>query len=117
LPPKLPKKLSGKLPIQQGADAPAAWISLLNQETDSSFKATDANLRPIRARIREGHTLEQAEAVVKVKVREWRGTEFARYLRPATLFGVKFDSYWQATRNGHGHDPRRVNDSWAEVKA
>lgn len=60
--------------------------------------------------------LEQARAVVTTKAREWRGTEWAKFLRPATLFGPKFDGYLQASMNGHGHDPRRINDAWAGVE-
>ena len=62
--------------------------------------------------LREGHTLEQAAAVVRLKVREWQGTEMARYVRPATLFGPKFDSYVQETTNGHA---RGVNARWDGV--
>ena len=86
----------------------------MNEEAGASFKTTEANLRHPRQRIREGFTVEQAEAVVKAKVREWRGTQFAKFLRPATVYGPKFDGYLQAARNGHGHDPRRVNDQWRE---
>ena len=80
----------------------------------SGFKYTDGNLSPIRARIREGHSLEDAETVVKAKAREWTGTSQAQYLRPSTLFSTKFDGYLQAARNGHGssHD---VNAAWRGV--
>ncbi len=80
------------------------WLDTLNREAGTHFKPTDSNLRAIRARLREGHTLADAEAVVRTKVAEWRGTDFAKYLRPSTLFGPKFDSYLQASRNGHPPD-------------
>ena len=82
-------------------DAPVAWLDTLNREAGTHFKPTDSNLRPIRARIAEGFTLDQAQLVVRAKVAEWRGTDFAKYLRPATLFGAKFDGYLQACGNGH----------------
>jgi uncharacterized phage protein (TIGR02220 family) len=86
-------------------------LDLLNRETGAGFKAAEGNLRPIRARIREGHTLDEAEAVVTWAARTWQGTPRAEYLRPGTLFGPKFDGYLQATRNGHsnGHG---INDAW-----
>lgn len=90
-----------KHPSQEPPEARAhalAWLQLLNEEADCSFRQTDANLRPIRARLHEGFTVEDAKAVVVAKVREWRGTDRAQYLRPATVFGPKFDGYLQATR-------------------
>jgi uncharacterized phage protein (TIGR02220 family) len=95
---------------KNGADAPAhAWLALLNQRAGTSFRETDANLRPIRARLRDGHTFEEAARVVAAKTAEWQGRpDFAKYLRPLTLFGPKFDSYLQSASNGHR--PRR--DSW-----
>ncbi len=58
------------------------WLNLLNREAGTHFKPSEPNLRPIRARIREGHTLAEAETVVRAKVAEWRGTDFAKFLRP-----------------------------------
>jgi uncharacterized phage protein (TIGR02220 family) len=101
-----PQQVLPPLP-PEGADG-RPWLDLLNRETGAEFKPSDGNLRPIRARIREGHTLDEAEAVVKTKAREWIGTDYAKFLRPLTLFGSKFDGYLQATRsNGHG-----INDAW-----
>jgi uncharacterized phage protein (TIGR02220 family) len=91
---------------QQGAaPEPLAWLDILNTQAGTDFKPTEPHLRPIRARLREGYTRDQAETVVRVKIAEWRGTDFAKYLRPSTLFGPHFDGYLQASRNGHGsHD-------------
>jgi uncharacterized phage protein (TIGR02220 family) len=103
--------------IQNGAGAPSdalAWLDLLNRETRGTFKVTDSNLRPIRARLREGHTLDQAEAVVRDRKRRWAGTERAEFLRPATVFGPKFDGYLQAAMNGNGR--RDINEQWKDVK-
>lgn len=88
-------------------DDPAAldWLELLNREAGSAFTATLANLKPIRARLRDGFKLEQAETVVRDRVTKWRGTEWAEYLRPETVFGGKFDSYLHAASNGKPVDP------------
>jgi len=102
----------------EGADVAPLWLDLLNRETGTAFTATEANLRPIRARIRDGHSLAQARTVVQAKVREWRGTEFDKYLRPATVFGPKFDSYLQAAVKGttrRTNDKHRINDAWAST--
>ena len=47
----------------------------------------------IKARISEGATLEDFKTVIDKKYDEWMGTEFAKFLRPETLFGSKFHQY------------------------
>jgi len=70
------------------------WLNLLNQETGRQFKPVDGNFRPIRERIREGYSLDQAEQVVKCKVAQWgKDAKMRPYLRPTSIFGPKFDSY------------------------
>jgi uncharacterized phage protein (TIGR02220 family) len=82
-------------------DGAVAWLDMLNRLASRTFRPVDANLRPIRARIREGYTAEQAETVVRDRVAAWGSDpKMATYLRPMTIFGPKFDSYLQAT-NGH----------------
>ena len=76
----------------------AAWIDLLNREAGTSYRHSPANLRHIRARLAEGFTLEDAAAVVRDRLKRWKGTEQAQYLRPATVFGSKFDGYLQASK-------------------
>jgi uncharacterized phage protein (TIGR02220 family) len=94
-------------------------LDCLNQETGSNFKPTDGNLRPIRARIREKYTIEQAQEVVRWAARTWPGTQRAEYLRPATLFGPKFDGYLQAARekNFRGNGPRSVGGNGTRPKS
>jgi uncharacterized phage protein (TIGR02220 family) len=95
-----------------------AWLEVLNREARRSFKTTiKSNLTPILARMKDGHTLEQAEVVVKAKVTEWQGTEFAKFLRPATIFGPKFDGYLQAALSGNGNSRRGVNAAWEDPYA
>ena len=92
---------------KNGAGAPArAWLAVLNQHAGTCFKETDANLRPIRARLREGQTLQEATHVVAAMTTKWQGTEWAMCLRPQTIFGPKFDSYVQQASRGNGHVPR-----------
>src|SRR5262249_45895280 len=100
-------------PRKRGEPDARLWLDCLNQEIRSRFKHTDANLRPIRARIHEGHSLEDAETVVKAKAREWRGTTQAKYLRTYSLFGPKFDGYLQAARSGE--DSHDINAAWPGV--
>ncbi len=69
-------------------------IDYLNAKTGKSFKPVDAHGKHIRGRLAEGHTIADLKAVVDRKTLEWKGTEQAQYLRPATLFNAeKFNQY------------------------
>lgn len=69
-------------------------LAFLNEKTGRVFKPTEVNLHFIMARRREGYTMDECRQVIAMKVREWRGTEQAKYLRPATLFNQeKFNQY------------------------
>jgi uncharacterized phage protein (TIGR02220 family) len=100
------------------ADDAQAWLDLLNREAGRNFKPTEPHLRPIRGRLAEGHTLTDAELAVRDRVRRWRGTEQAQYLRPETVFGTKFAGYLEAAKTGNGTgSSQRINDKWAGVVA
>lgn len=72
----------------------AEVISHLNQKTGAHYKPdTDKTKRLIRARLREGFTLENFKTVIDKMAGEWMGTDMEKYLRPETLFGTKFESY------------------------
>lgn len=69
-------------------------IAFLNQKSGRNFRPTPANCEFIESRLKEGYTVEECRQVVAMKVREWRGTEQDKYLRPATLFNrTKFNQY------------------------
>lgn len=69
-------------------------IDYLNEKTGSAYRASSkATQEHIRARYREGYTLEDFKTVIIKKSEEWAGTEMQQYLRPETLFGTKFESY------------------------
>lgn len=69
-------------------------IEHLNKKANMRYKHTTKKTQQlIKARIDEGFTVEDFEKVIDTKEAEWRNTEFARYLRPETLFGTKFESY------------------------
>ena len=41
-------------------------------------------------------TIDDFKAVIDKKVKGWKGTEWEKFLRPETLFGAKFESYFNA---------------------
>lgn len=66
----------------------------LNQRAGKNFRLTDANRKPILARLKEGYTEQDCYRVIASRVARWHGTEMAQYLRPETLFqSQKFDGY------------------------
>ncbi|HFI0351926.1 TPA: conserved phage C-terminal domain-containing protein [Streptococcus suis] len=69
-------------------------ILYLNQVAGTRFTAgSQATQKHINARLKEGYTLEDFKQVIDTKTSEWQGTEFAKFLRPVTLFGTKFENY------------------------
>lgn len=69
-------------------------INYLNTKCNTRYKyTTEDSKKHIRARLRDGYTKDDFYAVIDKKAAEWIGTEQEKYLRPATLFGTKFESY------------------------
>lgn len=69
-------------------------ITYLNSKLNSRYTFTaDYINKHIRARLSEGFTVEDFKTVIDKKHREWSGTEMAKFLRPETLFGTKFQQY------------------------
>lgn len=70
-------------------------IEYLNFKTDSNFKhSSKSTQQKINARLNEGYHLDDFKTVIDKKVAEWQGTDFEKYLRPETLFGSKFEGYF-----------------------
>ena len=76
-------------------------IFYLNEKTGKHYKVkTPKTVRLIRARLKEGFTVEDFKAVIEKKCDDWLGNEkMERYLRPETLFGTKFEGYLNETPN------------------
>ena len=69
-------------------------IDHLNEVAGTSYKASTSKTKTlIQARLKEGFSLDDFYRVIDKKCREWSNTEMAKYLRPETLFGTKFESY------------------------
>jgi len=91
------KHMSGKPdPARPEPDNSAAKeaIEYLNLKTGARYRAVEANLKLVRARLAEGATLDEMRAVIDNKAKEWAGTDSAKYLRPETLFNAtKYNQY------------------------
>lgn len=84
-------------------------IAYLNEKTGKRYSATSrVNQGHMSARLREGFTVEDFKHVIDVKCFQWKDDpKMAKFLRPETLFGTKFDRYLneekvQTLRDIHG---------------
>ena len=71
-------------------------VDYLNEKTQSNFKAkTEETRKSIRARLKEGYTVEDFKRVIDSKSSDWADSERMReYLRPSTLFRpANFEAY------------------------
>ena len=93
---KKPKKAKETKADKEATDV----IDYLNAKTGSSYRATtEANVKPIRARLNDGFSVEDCKKVVDIKAGQWLNTEQAKYLRPETLFRPsKFEGYLNECR-------------------
>lgn len=71
-----------------------AVIDYLNEKAGTRFRSVESNAKYINARLKDGYTVYDLKAVIDKKVKEWKGTDFQRFLRPETLFNAtKFETY------------------------
>lgn len=68
-------------------------LAYLNGKAGTKYRDGAVAKRHIDARLNEGYTLDDFKSVIDAKCREWLGSDMAKYLRPETLFGTKFDGY------------------------
>lgn len=84
------KKDEGKL-----SDVCKNVIEYLNVKAGTNFRAhTKQTVALIEARLNDHFTETDIIAVIDKKTREWTGTDMQKYLRPETLFGAKFEGYF-----------------------
>jgi uncharacterized phage protein (TIGR02220 family) len=69
-------------------------IDYLNEKAETQYRSSSAKTKSlIQARVNDGFTLDDFKKVIDKKVSEWKNTEMAKFIRPETLFGTKFESY------------------------
>jgi uncharacterized phage protein (TIGR02220 family) len=77
-----------------------AVLITLNDVCKKKYRKSKSSLRPIIARLNEGYSVQELEAVIKIKSKQWlKDLSMNKYLRPETLFGAtKFPSYLEESR-------------------
>lgn len=79
-------------------------IDYLNQKANTHYKPTTKKTQTlIKARIKEGFTVNDFKKVIDIKTAEWLNTDMSKFLRPETLFSPKFESYLNQ-KGGPSHD-------------
>jgi len=69
-------------------------INYLNQRCNTKYRpSTKDTIIHIKARLKEGFTVEDFYTVIDKKADEWIGTDYEKFLRPQTLFCKNFESY------------------------
>lgn len=73
-------------------------VNHLNHKLGTKYKpTTQATRKLVKARLKEGFTVEDMKLVIDKKAAEWGGNpKMAQFLRPDTLFGNKFEGYLNA---------------------
>lgn len=90
------KDMDNNPPISpQGEDEVAIVVDYMNEVCGTNYRATsDATRKHIKARLDDGFTVDDCKRVIDNKARDWIGTDYAKYLRPGTLFiPSKFEAY------------------------
>jgi len=76
----------------------AEIIGDLNKKAGTKYRSTTPKTQGlIKTRFGEGFTLEDFKTVHTKKCKEWLGGEYAKFLRPETLYGTKFEGYLNQT--------------------
>ena len=87
-------------------------IEYLNLQIGTKYSYKNKKTQSlINARFKENkeYTVDDFFLVIDKKVKEWKGTEMEKYLRPETLFGTKFENYLNqnesvSKQSGHKED-------------
>lgn len=91
-------------------------VNHLNHRLGTQYKpTTQATRKLIKARIKEGFTVEDMKLVIDKKATEWVGNpKMAQFLRPDILFGNKFEGYLNAKstpQNNQAYNSGRYDNS------
>lgn len=85
------------------AEAAEEIVAYLNAKLGTSYKPkSKGTLKHISARLRDGFTVDDFKTVIDKKTAAWMGTDMAKYLRPETLFGGKFEGYLNEIQSKKG---------------
>ena len=107
--------ISNDISKKKGSDLStiAEIVDYLNEKANTSFRPSAEYAKThIRARLREGFTVDDFKSVIDGRVKAWAtDPKMSEYLRPQTLFGTKFESYLNASKA----KPKTDEEEWDEL--
>ena len=94
-------KKEKSVPNKEHKEIAIQVIEYLNSCADTTFSIKiGSNIDLICARLKEGYTLNDFKIVIDKKVQDWKGTDWAKFLRPNTLFAkTKIENYLNSNNN------------------
>ena len=86
---------------QEHRDIAIEIIEYLNSKAETTFSVKlGSNIELICSRLKEGYTISDFKSVIDKKVKDWKGTDWAKFLRPNTLFAkTKIENYLNSNNN------------------
>ena len=107
--------ISNDISKKKGADLSTITeiVDYLNEKANTSYRPSAEYAKThIRARLREGFTIDDFKTVIDGRVKAWANNpKMSEYLRPQTLFGTKFESYLNASKA----KPKTDEEEWDEL--
>ena len=95
-------------------------IEYLNSKAGTTFSVKlGSNIDLICARLKEGYTITDFKLVIDKKVQDWKSTDWAKFLRPNTLFAkTKIENYLNSNNNDKqpANKFSKFSDSVAKAK-
>lgn len=117
------KDIVGKPDIINSAQS---VIGYLNEITGQNYRNSKTSLKHIIARLNDGYTDADCKKVIDIKSNEWLGTDMAKFLRPETLFGNKFEGYLnqkpdqrqkgKSKQQEHDSEPSQIDFSCFDIR-
>lgn len=82
-------------------------VDYMNQKLGTHYKPkSQGTQKHIVARLKEGYSVEDFRKVIDKKCAQWMGSSMAKYLRPETLFGSKFEGYLNEQTYSQPEEPK-----------
>ena len=91
-------------------------VTYLNDTTSKKYKASsDKTKKLIQTRLKEGFTVNDFKEVIFKKTKQWKGTQYEKFLRPETLFGTKFEGYLNEEESSSGNRYRPGDENTTNI--
>ncbi|WP_235809280.1 conserved phage C-terminal domain-containing protein, partial [Liquorilactobacillus mali] len=81
-------------------------VNFLNTKAGTKYHSSSKKTQAlIKARLNEKFSLDDFKKVIETKTAEWKNTDMAKFLRPETLFGTKFEGYLNQEKSSKSNVP------------